>query len=390
MSERIDTEVAIIGGGLGGCSAALHLSRRGVPVALLDKGAVGAGASGVNFGGVRRNGRHLEELPLAERSLVDYWRKLESWIGSDCEYAETGHLKFGRDEKDAAELEAYAEQALAHGLKLEILSRNALEERCPWVGEDGHVASWSPTDGQANPRLVGPAIARAARAEGVEIREQSEVTAIVQDGHGFELETENGILVRAKALINAAGAWGAKIAAMFGEEVILETVTPQMVVTEPMPYVIEPVTGVCGGSFYLRQIPRGNIIIGNGGGGVAELDASRAYVVPERTLETLRDVVRLIPRVADAHVIRVWTGLEGATPDHTPVLGPSRTTPGLFHSFGYSGHGFQLGPAAGAVLAELVRDGKSKSEIGAFGIERFAKPEEGSGGTARRAPNRRS
>jgi glycine/D-amino acid oxidase-like deaminating enzyme len=76
VSERIDTEVAIVGGGLGGCSAALHLSRRGVPVTLLDKGAVGAGASGVNFGGVRRNGRHLEELPLAERSLVNYWRKL--------------------------------------------------------------------------------------------------------------------------------------------------------------------------------------------------------------------------------------------------------------------------------------------------------------------------
>ena len=59
-------------------------------------------------------------------------------------------------------------------------------------------------------------------------------------------------------------------------------------------------------------------------------------------------------------------------PDDIPVIGPSRTTPGLIHAFGFSGHGFQLGPGMGAVLAELVLDGASPTPLGAFDIGRFA------------------
>ena len=63
--SRVETEVAVIGGGIAGCSTALHISLRGVPVVLLEKRQAGAAASGVNFGGVRRNGRALAELELA-------------------------------------------------------------------------------------------------------------------------------------------------------------------------------------------------------------------------------------------------------------------------------------------------------------------------------------
>jgi sarcosine oxidase, subunit beta len=54
-----------------------------------------------------------------------------------------------------------------------------------------------------------------------------------------------------------------------------------------------------------------------------------------------------------------------------PVIGPSMTTPGLLHAFGFSGHGFQLGPAVGAVLAELALDGRTATPIEAFSIDRF-------------------
>jgi FAD dependent oxidoreductase len=63
---------------------------------------------------------------------------------------------------------------------------------------------------------------------------------------------------------------------------------------------------------------------------------------------------------------RTWTGIEGCMPDMLPVVGPSMTTPGLLHAFGFSGHGFQLGPAVGAVLAELALDGRTataKNEV---------------------------
>ncbi|HLB06072.1 MAG TPA: FAD-binding oxidoreductase [Alphaproteobacteria bacterium] len=370
MTARLDTEVAIIGGGIGACSAALHLARRGVPALVLERDYAGAGASGVNFGGVRRNGRHLEELALAERALSGYWRRLEEWVGSTCEYAETGHLKCARNAEDAAELERHNAKAQDYGVPLEMLGRSELLERFPWLGPDAYAASWSPTCGQANPRLVGPAFARAARAAGAEIRERVRVVGAETIGSGFEIATEDGLSVRARVLLNCAGAWGAEVAAWFNERVPMRTITPQMVVTEPLPYVIEPVLGVVGGNLYLRQIPRGNVIFG-GGDGVADLAAARSYVAPPATLESLRHAVRMVPHLARAHVIRVWTGLEGETPDGLPILGPSATTAGLFHSFGYSGHGFQLVPAAGAILAELVCEGATQTPIAPLAISRF-------------------
>ena len=73
-------------------------------------------------------------------------------------------------------------------------------------------------------------------------------------------------------------------------------------------------------------------------------------------------------------MIRFWSGVEGCTPDHLPVLCPSRTTPGLVHAFGFSGHGFCLGPASGAVAAELALDGRTATPIEGFGVDRFDAP----------------
>lgn len=374
---RLETEVAIIGGGIGACSAALHLAQRGVPALVLEKDYAGAGASGVNFGGVRRNGRHLDELPIAERALEHYWRRLKDWVGTDCEYVETGHLKFARTSEDAAELERHNARAQEYGVPLEMLSRAQLLERYPWLGGDAYAASWSPTCGQTNPRLVGPAFARAARRAGAQIRELTAIVSAQKANGGFELYAEDGLTVSARVVLNCAGAWGARIAALFGEDVPLTTITPQIVVTEPLAYFIEPVIGVVGGNLYLRQIPRGNVIFG-GGDGIAELDAGRSYVRPEATIESLKYAVRMAPRLAEAHVIRVWTGLEGETPDRLPVLSPSATVEGLFHSFGYSGHGFQLAPAVGAILAELVLDGATQTPIAPLSITRFRRAGESS------------
>ena len=172
-------------------------------------------------------------------------------------------------------------------------------------------------------------------------------------------------------MLNCAGAWGAELAARFGETVPLTAKAPQMVVSEPTRHFIEPVLGVCNGDLYLRQIPRGNVIFG-GGYGIADTTASRSSVLPENTFSASASAIGLIPRLADLRIIRVWTGIEGYTPDDIPVIGPSRTRPGLFHAFGFSGHGFQLGPAMGEILGELLCGGESETPIEAFDIGRFA------------------
>jgi sarcosine oxidase subunit beta len=368
----IDSDVAIVGGGIVGCATALYLARRGVDVTLCEKAVCGAMASGVNFGGVRQQGRNLAELPLARRSR-ELWPRLGEIIGDGCEFTASGHLKLAHDAAEMAELAAHAAATAAYGLDLELLGEAELRRRFPWLSRSVVGGCWCAEDGQANPRLVGPAFARAGRAAGAHIREHCEIVEAGHDGDRFILSDRNGMTLRAARMLNCAGAWGAALAARFGEPVPLTAKAPQMVVTEPTAHFIEPVLGVPRGKLYLRQIKRGNVIFGvEDREGLADTRTSRATVLPKYTLAAGAVAASLIPRLRRLNIIRVWTGIEGYTPDHIPVIGPSRTTPGLFHAFGFSGHGFQLGPAMGEIMGELLTTGETETPIDAFDIARFA------------------
>jgi len=363
------TDVLIVGGGGAGCSTALHLANRGVRCILLERCQIGGQASGVNYGGVRQQGRHPAELPLARRSR-EIWAKLPELIGTDCEFEVTGHLKLARNEAEEADLIAYLDVAKANGLPLIMIGGNAIHQQYPWLGPDVVAGSLAPDDGAANPRLLSPALARAARDRGADIREFMPVSALTHDGTQFIVQSgENEF--RARYLVNTAGYWGGAIAKAFGEPVPVSPLSPNMLVTEPLPYFITPNLGVVGGDVYLRQIRRGNIIFG-GGRGESDPDVPRSRPLPEPGYAVMAKALRLVPQLAGVQVIRSWTGIDGETPDDIPVIGPSRTTPGLFHAFGFSGHGFQLGPVIGAIMSELILDGGTDVPLEPFHIDRFA------------------
>jgi sarcosine oxidase subunit beta len=75
--------------------------------------------------------------------------------------------------------------------------------------------------------------------------------------------------------------------------------------------------------------------------------------------------------VGDVRIARSWTGIEAKTRDLLPVIGASPSTPGLFHVFGFSGHGFQLVPVVGAILCDLIVEGGTQRQIGGFAPERL-------------------
>jgi sarcosine oxidase subunit beta len=371
MSGVLRTEVAIIGGGIIGGSAALFLRKRGIDVTVLDTAACGAKASGVNYGGVRRQGRALEQMPLAQRAHA-IWADLPGLIGIDGEYVRAGHLKLARNEEDLAALEAYRAHTRGFGMNLELITGERFRRQFPWLGEAVIGGSFCPEDGHANPRLVSPAFARAAGRLGARVLEHHAVTAVHHDGQDFVLHVGDAMEIRARFLLNCAGAWGNTFARAFGEDTPEESIHPLMMVTEPLPVFSQMSLGIQGGSIYARQVARGNCIIGGGRGVNTDADFARPGRANIATL--LANAARIMPVLANAHVIRFWSGVEGNMPDHNPVLGPSGTTPGLFHAFGFSGAGFQIGPAVGEVLADLVATGRSSIPIDAFGIARFATP----------------
>ncbi|PSC04147.1 FAD-dependent oxidoreductase [Alsobacter soli] len=363
------TEVAVIGGGIAGCCAAFHLAARGVPVVVFEKGAFGVGASGVNFGGVRSQGRDLAEMPLSRRSR-ELWSRLPELIGTDAEFTVSGHLKLAYSDADMVFLEGYAERAREHGLELELIGRNRVRELHPWLGEEVVGASLCVDDGHANPRLVAPAFAAAARRLGADMRDFTRVTAIERDGDGFLMKTQQGA-ARARWLVNAAGAWGARIAEQFGEPVPLEPIAPNCMVTEPLPAFMDRSIGICGGGVALRQTAQGSVVIGGGESDV-DMGKERARPLAAVCQTVLARAVRAAPRLAEAQVLRAWAGVEGDMADHIPCLGPSATAPGLVHAFGFSQHGFQLGPAVGEVVADLVTKGAPRVDIAGLSIWRFA------------------
>ena len=374
MNEQA-ADVIIIGGGFMGAATAFFLRQRGRSVILLERGLIGQQASGVNFGNVRRQGRHICQLPLANRSRA-IWGRLSELIGEDAEFLKTGHLRIGYRPEHIGMMEAYRDASDPYGLDLELISANQLRQRFPFLGPEAIVGSFAPHDGHANPRLAAPAFGRAARRAGATVVENAEVDTIDKVSTDFLVQTKDGRRFRAPAVQISAGAWGNRLSTRFGEPVPMIVKGPQMGVTEAVPYALTPVLGVSTKdkqeAIYLRQVTRGNIVFGGTGHGPADLDTIRARVDPAVTLHQFTQLTRFVPALAALRIIRVWSGIEGYMDDDVPVMGPSAKVPGLFYAFGFCGAGFQLGPGVGDVMAELIDTGHTSTPIEPFHISRFA------------------
>lgn len=369
-------DVIIVGGGIMGASAAFFLRQRGMSVILLERGLIGQQASGVNFGNTRRMGRPIEQLPLSNRSR-ETWLKFKELFGEDVELLLNGHLRVGHTPAHEERMVQYAHDAKDHGMGMQMMGKQALHERFPYLGPEITAGCYAPNDGHANPRLAAPIIGRAAAREGAQVFENTEIVSVEKEGEAFRVTAADGRVFRAPVALITAGAWGDRISASFGEPVPMIAKAPQMCVTEPVPYAIGPTIGAIADVFeqvvFFRQVARGNIVIGGGGHEPVDMVNGRAYVNPHRTLYKLKNAPRVVPAFKHLNIIRVWSGIEGYMEDSRPAMGPSARVPGLYYAFGFSGEGFQLGPGVGDVMAELIHTGATSTPIECYHIGRFAK-----------------
>jgi len=379
-------DVVVIGGGIVGTAATLFLQRRGLSVILLERGLIGQQASGVSFANVRRHTRPLHQLPLAQRSY-DSWMRLSSLIGDTCEFRQVGNLAVTYGNAQLEHWEQYVRAARDYGLELEILDPLRLRTRFPYLSKNIAAGLFSPKDGHANPRLLVPAISRAAEREGARIVLNAEVTSIDRNADRFDVAVGGHAEYRAPIVLIAAGAWAGKFVAALDGPVPLFASGPQLGVTEPLPYRIGPTISVFADRvperIYLRQVERGNIVFGGGDRGPASTETNRASVLPTNTLGQITQLQRLVPALSTANVIRVWSGIEGYLPDALPVMGASSRVRGLYYAFGFSGSGFQLGLGVGDVLSELICTGHTDVPLCQYDIRRFqpATPKSAPGST---------
>ena len=370
MTQR-NVDVCIVGGGLMGCFTAQFLGQAGRSVLVVEKGTVGREASGVNFGNLRIQGRKPEEFPL---SLIahDIWERFESLTGKSCKYQGCGHTYLAFSTDQHAKLDQYAREAGAAGVDVSVLDSAAVRRRWPALSVMVTAATWSPRDGVAEPALTTPAVARAAQRVNVEIRERCRVTSIEPANNGLLVRTEAGDAINCTRVVNAAGAWSGALSAACGEPVPMFSAGPPIIETEPTAALGLPSLLAVDGSIIARQTSDGAVVLSSFPRLPSDLTTGAPPIKAERIARDLIRLADVIPAVRGLAARTSWSGVEGYVMDMLPVIGSSLKMPGLVHAFGFSGHGFQLAPGVGRVVADLILHGRATVPIDAFTVGRFA------------------
>ncbi|ARP82004.1 FAD-dependent oxidoreductase [Bordetella genomosp. 8] len=367
MSNRV-YDAIVIGGGLHGLSAAMHLARRGARVVVVEKHWVGRHASGATAAGVRTLNRDLGELDLSLEAM-DMWHDMAGLVGDDCGFHPNGQVCVAEHPDALAKLQTRVDGLRAAGYTHEeIVGPDELRRILPELSTHCVGASIARRDGAADPHRALRAFRRSAMQAGVELVEHCGVVAIERQGADWRVVGDSGPDGAARtwtapAIVNAAGAWGARMAALVGDDIPLATKSSMMMVSERLRPFIKPVVSIMGRSLSFKQSDQGTLVIGGGLQGIPDLDKETSTARMGVLAKGAKASTDLFPAVRDIRIVRVWAGLEAKTEDLLPVVCPSPGAPGVFHAFGYSGHGFELVPVVGAALADLVLTGKTARAI---------------------------
>lgn len=370
-------DVVIIGGGINGCSAAYHLAQRGIKkVVLVERGHVASGPTGRSSGVVRQH-YTTETLSAMARDSVRTFHRFAEEIGGDAGFVPCG-VVFLSAAEDAKTLASAVEMHQRLGIRESLLEAAELKEMEPQLyRDDVACGAYDPDGGYADPTLAANSFADAARRLGVEVLQRTTVTSVRTDGGRITgVVTDKGE-IGSGTVVNAAGPWGVTLAAQIGLEIPL-VITRHPVVIMQRPEAWRSPTPVWGdliGGWYFK--PDG----GNTGIMVGSVRDDNHAVDPETYRDTPTHdeidaassaIVRRFPIMEEGTARKGWAGVYDVTPDSQPVIDRIDEVPGFFCAFGFSGHGFKIGPAVGRIVSDLVIDGECRAyDISIFRHNRF-------------------
>ena len=383
-----NADVLIVGGGLIGSAIAMGLAREGarsVTVVDLDLGGEWS-SSELNAGGVRATWSQRVNLQ-ASKSSIEYFGTLGDSIG----YRDCGYLWLHRPETFESALKA-REMHVREGWAVDVLDVEQIRNRCPFIDKTSDLAGalFGVKDGLVNPNrlkehyrelareagvvfLDGVFVTSASRSTNWSVRafqfrdtlKSEEKRRILEQNptsaEAFEKEQGEWVEFTAKQVVNAAGAWAPKLAALLGYSCPSEPVRRQISLFHardldltPYGMIIDP-SGVY---FHPESIYglSGFATPGEGAGFNFHYDADAFFeehiwpALYERstTFESLRHVSG-------------WAGLYENSPDHHAIVGPVEAAPGVFEAHSFSGHGAMQSYAVGLAVAEIMARGRYES-----------------------------
>ena len=375
MAETAD--VIIVGAGIMGASTAYHLARMGAGrVVVLERDTVCSGSTALASGGIRHQYASRIGVELTLRSIVTYEGFAEEF-GVDPQFRQHGYLLLiGTEDELAAARRAVAlQQSL--GVDVQLLTPAETGRLCPYLEtRDLAGATYSPRDGYADPYLAATAIAARARELGVQIRQQHEVVSIARGAGGgaIAVATRQGDF-QAPSVVIAAGAWSGRVGKLAGIEIPVTPRRRHKFMTAPFPTDRIPAATpfIIGQhwNFSMRREGEGLLL---GGGRKDEGSSFSTDNDWDPAPEVVERAVQRVPALADARLMRAWTGLYEMTPDQTGIIGAVPGDAGMYVIAGFSGHGFMHGPIAGQLMAELIVHGEARTlDISPLAFDRFAR-----------------
>jgi len=368
------TDVAIVGGGVMGCAVALRLAQHGLAVTVIERGIPGAEASSAAAGIL---GPQMEadapgpllDLGLMSRALYPALAaELRDMTGIDIGYLRSGVLAVALDAASEDELAGRRTWQTARGLRVEALSPALLRTHEPHLGDGVRAALRFPDDAQVNARELARALSQAAAVAGARFLTGRYVRRVVVEGGvatGVELDGE---IVRAGAVVVAAGSWSGLVEGAGVPATMVRPARGQLVSIETRPPLLRHVVSVHGRG-YLVPRRAGPVLAGS----TTEMVGFRKEVTVGGLADILTLARTLVPLLADAPVTATWSNFRPYTEDHLPVLG---TTPvrGLVLATGHFRNGILLCPVTAQAIADLVASGASSIDLAPFSVGRFPSP----------------
>ncbi len=367
------SDVIIIGGGIIGCAAAYYLRKKGLSVIVLEKSChIGNGGSGRNGGGVRQSGRDVRELPLAMYAVKHMWPGLSEELGVDVEYCQEGNLRLGKTEEHLNILQGLTEKASSCGLDVRMLDGEEVRRMNPYLSGEVIGASFCPTDGHANPLKATLGYYMRARELGARFITGEEVRGIRKiKGKARQVVTKYNIYEGDKIIL-AAGYESRDIAATVGIDIPMSNVLIEALVTEAQPPMFAQMLGTAGADFYGHQTKHGSFVFG-GESGFEQVNRDNGHMAVSSVTAscTCRGILRYIPKLARAKIVRTWAGYEDVCIDGVPVISPVEEAPGMILACAFTGHGFGIAPVTGYLLAQMAAGEKTSLDLSAFRYDRF-------------------
>lgn len=361
LAESLDTEVAIVGGGITGVTLAWSLAEQGAQVALLEADRVASGASGRNAGFLLAAPAepYQEQIALwgraGARAVLDTGRRthqrlraLVEQLGIECEYRPRGSIRLSTSDEEAEDTRASLAPMRADGFPMEEVPLSAA---LPEHARGGFVAAFhTAEDGELHPVRFVRAVARAAAARGVRVFERSPVRGARWQA-GWEVQAGGGV-VRARTLVIASNAWAAELCPALASLVVPRR--GQMLATAPLDVPVAPLpTYAHWGYRYWRQTPDGRLVIG----GWRDLDPDAETGDEARTTPAIQAGIEsglraLLP--GGALIEHRWAGIMGFARDGRPLVGWLDADHHLAVCAGFTGHGMGMAAACTHDLAALL------------------------------------